>query len=111
MSSTGSQIDQKLDEWGSRLFNVSAGGPITVAALNATWNVAAIEVGVVTTLRMRMPGLFVASDAPVRFVPASETLTEVPALPIFGVKAVIVGAPTPPVLRVMESRLPTASYW
>ncbi|HRI38929.1 MAG TPA: hypothetical protein PLO50_10255 [Nitrospira sp.] len=23
MSSTGSQIDQKLDEWGSRLFNVS----------------------------------------------------------------------------------------
>ncbi len=24
MSSTGSQIDQKLDEWGSRLFNVSA---------------------------------------------------------------------------------------
>jgi hypothetical protein len=57
-----------------------------------------------------MPGLLVASDAPVRFVPVSETLTEVPALPVFGVKAVIVGAPTPPVLRVMESRFLTASY-
>lgn len=59
-------------------------------------------------MRTRMPGLLVASEAPVRFVPVSETLTDVPALPVFGVKAVMVGAPTPPVLRVMESRFPTA---
>jgi len=26
-------------------------------------------------------------------------------------EGVMVGAPTPPVLRVIESRLPTASYW
>ena len=63
-----------------------------------------------TTLRTRMPGFVVASEAPVRFVPVRETLTEVPASPVLGVKAVIVGAPTPPVLRVIESRLPTASY-
>lgn len=57
-----------------------------------------------------MPGLSVVSEAPVRFVPVRETLTEVLALPVLGVKAVIVGAPTPPVLPVMERRFPTASY-
>ena len=56
-----------------------------------------------------MPGLLVANEAPVKLVPVSDTLTEAPALPVFGVKAVMVGAPTPPVLRVMDSRLPTAS--
>jgi hypothetical protein len=67
-------------------------------------------VGVVTTFRTRMPGLLVASDAPVRFMPVIETLTEALASPVFGVKAVMVGAPTPPVLRMIDSRLPTASY-
>lgn len=62
-----------------------------------------MEVGVMRTLRTRMPGLSVASAAPVRFVPVSETVTEAPALPVFGVMAAIVGAPTPPVLRVIES--------
>lgn len=75
----------------------------------AIWKVAVSEVGVVRTLRTRMPGLFVASDAPVRLVPVRETLTEAPALPLFGVMAVIVGAPMPPVPRVMERRFPTAS--
>jgi len=87
---------------------VTVAGP--AAALKEIWNVAVMAVGVVTTLRTRIPGLLVASDAPVRFVPVRETLTEVPALPLFGVKAVIVGAPTPPVFRVIESRFPTASY-
>jgi hypothetical protein len=64
--------------------------------------VAARDVGVVTTLCTRIPGLFVVRDAPVRFVPVSETLTEVPALPVFGVKAEIVEAPPPPVLCVIE---------
>lgn len=69
-----------------------------------------MDIGAVTTLRTRMPGLSVASNAAVRFVPVSNTtLTVAPALPVLGVKAVIVGAPTPPVLRVMESRFPTAS--
>lgn len=63
---------------------------------------AAMGVGVVTTLRTRMPGLSVASDASGRFVPVSETFTVAPALPVFGVKDVIVGAPTPPVLRVRD---------
>lgn len=79
-------------------------------AENPIWNVALIAVGVVTTLRTRIPGLVVANEAPVRFVPVRETLTVSPALPLFGVKAVMVGAPTPPVLRVIESRFPTASY-
>jgi hypothetical protein len=43
-------------------------------------------------------------------VPVSETVTVDPAEPVFGAIAVIVGAPTPPVLRVIESRFPTASY-
>jgi hypothetical protein len=73
------------------------------------WNVAAIDVGVVRTLRTRMPGLSVARAAPVKLVPVIETVTDVPALPVFGVRPVIVGAPTPPVLRVIESRFPTAS--
>ncbi|MGZ8405830.1 MAG: hypothetical protein ACXWWB_09205 [Nitrospira sp.] len=34
------------------------------------------------THRTRMPGLFMASDAPVRFVRVSETFTEAPALPV-----------------------------
>ncbi len=35
-----------------------------------------------------------------------------PTLPLpFSLKAVMVGAPTPSALRVIESRLPTASYW
>ncbi len=38
-------------------------------------------------------------------------VTMSPTLPQpFSLNAVIVGAPTPPVLRVIESRLPTASY-
>jgi|CXWL01.1.fsa_nt_gi hypothetical protein len=69
--------------------------------------VAVSAVGVVTTLHTRMPELLVASEAPVRFVPVRETLTEAPALPVFGVKAVIGGAPTPPVFRVMDSKFPT----
>jgi hypothetical protein len=39
-------------------------------------------------------------------VPVSLTLIETPALPVFGVSAVIVRAPTPPIFRVMESRFP-----
>ena len=46
-----------------------------------------IAVGVVTTLRTRMPGFVVAREAPVRFVPVRGTLTEAPVLPVFGVKA------------------------
>jgi hypothetical protein len=80
-----------------------------VLAAKEIWKVAVIDVGVVSTLRTRMPGLSVASAAPVRLVPVIETLTDTPALPVFGVRLVIVGAPTPPVLRVMERRLPTAS--
>ena len=80
---------------------------VTVAApsatLNAIWNVAVIEVSVVTTLRTRMPGLLGASDAPVKLVPVSETSREVPASPVFGVKAVIVGiaGTRPPVERII----------
>ena len=70
----------------------------------------AIKVAVDTTLRTRMSGLAVVSEASVRFVPVSETLTVSPALLVFGVKAVFVEAPTLPVSRVMESRFPTASY-
>lgn len=68
-----------------------------------------MEVGVVRTLRTRMPGLSVANVAPVRLVPVSATVTDAPALPVLGARLVIVGAPTPPVLRVMDSRFPTAS--
>lgn len=56
-----------------------------------------------------MPGLSVASDEPVRFFSVRETLTVLPALLIFGVNAVIIEVQTP-VLSVMESSLPTASY-
>ena len=65
--------------------------------------------GVVTTLRQGCLGIR-GERRLVRFVPVKETLTEVPALPVFEIKAVIVGAPTPLVLRMMERRFPTASY-
>ena len=71
--------------------------------------VAVTVVAAVRTLLTAIPGLSVASAAPIRFVPASETLTVAPAAPLLGEIPVIVGAPTPPVLRVMDSRLPTAS--
>jgi len=40
-----------------------------------------------------------------------ETLIDIPALPVLGVKAVMLGASTPPVLHVIESIFPTASCW
>ena len=66
-----------------------------VRAAKEIWKVAVMEVGVVKTLRTRVPGLSVASAAPVRLVPVMETVTDAPALPVFGVIAVIVGAPPP----------------
>ena len=78
-------------------------------AVKAIVNVAVTVAAAVRTLLTAMPRLSVVSDAPMRLVPASETLTVAPACPTFGAKPVIVGAPTPPVLRAMDSRLPTAS--
>ncbi len=62
-------------------------------------------------LRRKRPKLHAATAAQERFVHVRVTVTVVTVAPVPGVTPVIVSVPTPPPVRVIASRFPTASYW